>query len=157
MKVKAIWFASLAHLWLGASVALYGQNIRGSMVGHVTDSSGAAVPGAQITVTNKGTGIAVKTTTDAAGTYTVPDLLDENKALNANYFDFNAHDVPQNPFNRNQFGGNLRGPILRDKLFFFINYDGIREIHPGPTSINFPSVAMTHGDFSALCSSYSND
>ena len=46
MKVKAIWFASLAHLWLGASVALYGQNIRGSMVGNVTDSSGAAVPGA---------------------------------------------------------------------------------------------------------------
>jgi len=90
MKVKAIWFASLAHLWLGASVALYGQNIRGSMVGNVTDSSGAAVPGAQITVTNKGTGIAVKTTTDAAGTYTVPDLLDENKALNANYFGFCA-------------------------------------------------------------------
>ena len=57
-------------------------------------------------------------------------------------------------------GATLGGPVpggWRDKLFFFINYDGIREIHPGPTSINFPSVAMTHGDFSALCASYSND
>src|SRR5213594_1842316 len=59
-------------------------------------------------------------------------------------------------FNRNQFGGNLGGPILRDKLFFFINYDGIREIHPLPTSINFPSVAMTKGDFSKLCLSYAS-
>src|SRR5690242_147693 len=75
MRTKGICFSSLALFWLSAGVALYGQNIRGSIVGNVTDSSGAAIPGAQITVTNQGTGIAVKTTTDSTGTYTVPDLL----------------------------------------------------------------------------------
>jgi hypothetical protein len=80
----------------------------------------------------------------------------ENKALNANYFDLNAYSIPANPFNRHQFGGNLGGPILRNKLFFFIGYDGIREIHPAPTSVNFPSMAMRRGDFSALCPTYAS-
>src|SRR5213592_1959775 len=75
MKVKSICFSILVLLLLGAGIALYGQNIRGSIVGNVTDSSGAVVPGAQITVKNEGTGIESKTTTDASGTYTVPDLL----------------------------------------------------------------------------------
>ncbi len=30
--------------------------------------------------------------------------------------------------NRNQFGGNVGGPVLRDKLFFFLDYEGIRAI-----------------------------
>ena len=30
--------------------------------------------------------------------------------------------------NRNQFGGNIGGPILRDKLFFFLDYEGLRAI-----------------------------
>jgi hypothetical protein len=66
----------LLSLWLlGAIAPLYGQEIRGSIVGNVTDSTGAAVPGTQITVKNEGTGIESKTRTDASGTYTVPDLL----------------------------------------------------------------------------------
>jgi len=74
-RFKGICFSGLIVIGLGAGAALYGQNIRGAIVGNVTDSSGAVIPGAQITVTNQGTGIAVKATTDAAGTYTVPDLL----------------------------------------------------------------------------------
>ncbi len=30
--------------------------------------------------------------------------------------------------NRNQFGGNVSGPILKDKLFFFLDYEGLRAI-----------------------------
>jgi hypothetical protein len=30
--------------------------------------------------------------------------------------------------NRNQFGGNIGGPIIRDKLFFFLDYEGLRSI-----------------------------
>src|SRR5436309_15345188 len=75
MRLKSICFSSLVLLGLGVAVALYGQQIRGSIVGNVTDSSGAAVPGADVSVTNEGTGIAVKTTTDTTGTYAVAELL----------------------------------------------------------------------------------
>jgi hypothetical protein len=49
-----------------------------------------------------------------------------NSALDARNF-FNTKAVPQNPFHNNQFGGSLGGPILRDKTFFFVSYEGQRE------------------------------
>ncbi len=51
-----------------------GQIISSSIVGQVTDASGAAVPDVQITVVNTGTGIEVKTTADSSGAYEVPNL-----------------------------------------------------------------------------------
>lgn len=47
-----------------------------------------------------------------------------NDAFDAkNYFD--VGDQP--PFTRNQFGGTVGGPIARDKVFYFIGYEGLRE------------------------------
>ncbi|MEG9435739.1 carboxypeptidase regulatory-like domain-containing protein [Edaphobacter sp. HDX4] len=47
-----------------------------------------------------------------------------NSALDArNYFD--QADIPR--FQRNNFGGSLGGPIRRDKLFLFANYEGYRQ------------------------------
>ncbi|HEV2495067.1 MAG TPA: TonB-dependent receptor [Terriglobia bacterium] len=344
--MKGVWLTFLSFfVLLSLEASLYGQQIRGSIVGNVTDASGAAVPGAHITVRNEGTGIESETATGAAGTYTVPDLLagtyrvsvskegfktddftdirlltgqtvrqdaalavgaiaqtvevkavpqlvqtdsptvggtlgthdisnlptattspdrlldlvpgmstalpngngnpvlggapyigssnftvngvsnmnpgtggggnityigssemialvnlpsidtmqefkvdasvnsaeyrgqvsvamvtkqgsnqfhgeayefNENKALSANYFDLNAVGINENPFNRNQFGANVGGPIRRDKLFFFISYDGIRETHPSPDNMLIPSMAMRQGDFSASCDAYTN-
>ena len=59
----------------------FSQNITSMMVGDVTDSSGAAVPGADVTVTNQGTGTAAHTVTNAAGSYAVPNLLPGNYSV----------------------------------------------------------------------------
>ncbi|HXX24205.1 MAG TPA: carboxypeptidase-like regulatory domain-containing protein [Terriglobia bacterium] len=344
MRIKGIWFSILPAMCLAATIGMRAQEIRGLIVGNVTDSSGAAVPGAQITIRNEGTGIEYKTTTEASGTYTVPDLLagtytltvakggfrtfqakgiellsaqtarqdvvlqvgavvqtvkvsghaqlvqtdsptiggtlatreladlpfmttatdglmnlvpgmsqgitngnsnpdiggaayvgtsnwtvngistnnpgqggggnvtyigtsemiaqanlpaigtlqefkvessvngaefrsqtavtmvtkqgtnsfhgqvfeyNENKATSANSFDLNKYNEDETPFNRNQFGANIGGPILRDKMFFFVSYDGIREIHPTPVQANFPTPAMKQGDLSNLCDTWS--
>jgi outer membrane receptor for ferrienterochelin and colicin len=49
-----------------------------------------------------------------------------NNALDARNY-FNNVGLPQNPFHNNQFGGSLSGPIVHDKLFFFVDYEGTRE------------------------------
>jgi hypothetical protein len=47
-------------------------------------------------------------------------------ALDSRNF-FNQPPAPQSPFERNQFGGNLGGPIVRNRTFFFATYEGTRQ------------------------------
>jgi hypothetical protein len=50
-----------------------------------------------------------------------------NDRLDANDFFANARNVGKQKLRLNQFGGNLSGPILRNRLFFFTNYEGVRQ------------------------------
>lgn len=50
-----------------------------------------------------------------------------NTALDANNFFLNAAGVSRPPYERNQFGGTFGGPILKDRLWFFVSYQGSRE------------------------------
>jgi hypothetical protein len=61
----------LIHLF---SPTAFAQNDVGSIVGFITDQSGAVVPNAKITITNEGTGESRTVSSDTQGHYTVPNL-----------------------------------------------------------------------------------
>jgi Carboxypeptidase regulatory-like domain len=70
-----------------------------------------------------------------------------NNALDArNYFDAGA-SAP--PFQRNQFGASVGGPVRKDKSFVFANYEGFRE-HLHQTSVAFVPDAQARLDASAV-------
>src|SRR5690349_1795428 len=60
---------------LAVCLAIIGQTNRGGISGTVTDSNGAIVPGAKVTITNEATGRAVTLTTSSEGTY-IANTLD---------------------------------------------------------------------------------
>jgi len=55
---------------------------------------------------------------------------------------FNLAPDPKSPFNNNQFGGALGGAIIKDKTFFYADYEGQREngSQAGTTCVPDPSV-----------------
>jgi hypothetical protein len=53
------------------------------------------------------------------------------------------------PYHQNQFGGAIGGPIVKDKLFFFFNYEGYRETLALTSNLLVPTPAEAAGDFSA--------
>jgi Carboxypeptidase regulatory-like domain len=65
-----------------------------------------------------------------------------------NFFDDPNSPIP--PFKQNQFGGTLGGPILKNKTFFFVDYQGTR-VRQSQTFIStVPTAAERTGDFSDL-------
>jgi hypothetical protein len=64
-----IRFAGVLCLLLLASICLFGQGTTSRVVGTVTDTSGAVVPNARVTLTNEATGVSFNTTTTESGAY----------------------------------------------------------------------------------------
>jgi len=63
-----------------------------------------------------------------------------------NFFDSPTSPIP--PFKQNQFGGTLGGPVLKNKTFFFVDYQGTR-IRESQTFVStVPTAAERTGDFS---------
>ena len=79
--------------FLAVSCTLQAQNIIGSIVGQVTDSSGSAVPGTTISVRNQGTGTVVEAAVDASGSYTVPNLFAGTYTISARSSGFSTVEI----------------------------------------------------------------
>jgi hypothetical protein len=69
----------------------------------------------------------------------------------------NTEFIAQNPFapgslplHWNQFGGSVGGPILKDKLFIFADYQGTRETTGAPVTTTVPTAAERAGDLTSL-------
>jgi Carboxypeptidase regulatory-like domain len=61
-------------LVLGFSHALMGQAVNGTLLGTVTDTTGAAIPNAKVTATLTSTGGTSVSATNASGNYTFPNM-----------------------------------------------------------------------------------
>jgi len=62
----------------------------------------------------------------------------------------NFFDKQKPPYQQNQFGGTIGGPIAKDKMFFFFNYEGLR-IRQGITIVStVPTLAMRQGNFQGV-------
>lgn len=74
--------------------------------------------------------------------------FNRNRATQARNF-FLAANRTNPPFNRNEFGGSLGGPIKKDKLFFFATIEDYRQVTSSIVSSAMPPTAFLSGDFSA--------
>ena len=70
--------------------------------------------------------------------------LHRDASLDAkNYFDLGASPIP--PFVRNQFGAGIGGPLKRDRTFFFVNYEGFREVQASTAIATVPDALAHQG------------
>jgi carboxypeptidase family protein len=61
-----------------------------------------------------------------------------DRLMNANTWINNSKAIPRQPFHVNQFGGTVGGPVIKQKDFFFFNYDGQRRQLPNPVFLGVP-------------------
>ena len=75
-----------------------------------------------------------------------------NSDLDANGFFANAKGQSLTSFRRNQFGGVLNGPIRKDKTFFLLSYEGLRQGSFSDVTASVPTALQRVGDFSKTLS-----
>ncbi len=71
-----------------------------------------------------------------------------NNALDANDYFSNLHGAPLPAFHRSQFGGTLDGPIYKNKTFFLVSTELLRQNSFASVTTTVPTLAQRSGDFS---------
>src|SRR5207244_700243 len=72
-----------------------------------------------------------------------------NKVFDANDFFSARAGLAVPAFTQNQFGVNVGGPVIKNKLFFFSSYEGYRLRKGSTLTTSVPTLAERNGDFSA--------
>ena len=70
-----------------------------------------------------------------------------NSAYAANSYFNNANKIPRAFRNRNQFGGRISGPVLKDRLFFFGFYEEVRDIRTSNETRTVLTSSARAGNF----------
>ena len=99
-------------------------------------------PGAAITVTTK------SGTNQFRGT--AYDYFRNDSMDSIDFFSKRAN-LPKLANDQNQFGGNLGGPIVKDRAFFFVDYEATRVTRGVTRSTTVPTVAQRQGICSTTC------
>jgi hypothetical protein len=73
-----------------------------------------------------------------------------NDALNANTW-YNPTGAPKGALRFNQFGATFGGPIIKDRLFFFVDYEGTRNPTGTNQTVQLMDANERAGDFGELC------
>jgi hypothetical protein len=78
------------------------------------------------------------------------EFVRTNQMQARNYFALTGAGVPipPGPYHQNQFGFDIGGPILKERLFYFTNYEGYRQTQSALQTAHTPTAAMFSGDFS---------
>ncbi|MGA8088855.1 MAG: carboxypeptidase regulatory-like domain-containing protein [Terracidiphilus sp.] len=71
-----------------------------------------------------------------------------NNYFDANDFFSDRHHLAKPKYNQNQFGGNIGGPVLQNRLFFFFDYEGTRIKQGVLRTATVPLPNERTGDFS---------
>jgi len=77
------WAMVLSTLLAVSALPAFGQIDRGAIAGRIQDPSGAVIPKAIVTITNKATGVVVTTSVDSAGEYQVLTLISGTYSVEA--------------------------------------------------------------------------
>jgi hypothetical protein len=82
--------------------------------------------------------------------------LNRVTAYAANDYFNNLQGLPIPPLIRNQFGGNIGGPIKKDKLFFFFSYDGLRQKTSESINDTVPDSSFYNGQLNYVSTAAGN-
>lgn len=74
--------------------------------------------------------------------------FERSSVMDANNFFNNRSGKSKSSFARHQFGGNVGGPIVKNKWFFFGDYEGLRQGYPITTTSTVPTDLQKGGNFS---------
>lgn len=83
--------------------------------------------------------------------------FNRGKGTGAKPYSFSGTAPARAPYQRNEYGGNLSGPIYiprlyngKDRSFFFASFEGFRLTQSNPVASTQPSIAERNGDFSSF-------
>jgi len=74
-----------------------------------------------------------------------------NTITDANNWFNDRYGIPIPPVHRHDFGVTFGGPIIKNKTFFFFDYEGLRQSYMNTYQAGVPTAAMRTGDFGEVC------